>query len=56
MVKVEFLGPIAREAIEVDAKDLNELADILSKDDDIKEWLPKCAVAVNDVLQIEAIY
>ncbi len=56
MVKVEFLGPIAREAIEVDAKDLNELADILSKDDDIKEWLPKCAVAVNDEIVTDRSY
>ena len=48
MVKVEFLGPINKESIEVDVKDLKELKDLLSKDEEIKKWLENSAVAVND--------
>ena len=48
MVKVEFLGPIGKENIEVDVKDLKELKDLLSKDEEIKKWLENSAVAVND--------
>jgi molybdopterin synthase sulfur carrier subunit len=48
MVKVEFLGPISKESIEVDVKDLKELKDLLSKDEKIKKWLENSAVAIND--------
>ena len=48
MVKVEFLGPIGKENIEVDVKDLKELKDLLSKDEKIKKWLENSAVAIND--------
>ncbi len=48
MVKVEFLGPISKEPLEIDIKNLNELKDILQKDDSLKEWLDSLAVAVND--------
>jgi molybdopterin synthase sulfur carrier subunit len=50
MVKVEFLGPIQKEALELDIKNLNELATILQQDEEMKEWLENCAVAVNDTL------
>jgi len=50
MVKVEFLGPIGKEPIEVDAKTLSDVAEILKKDPEIEEWLDKCAVAVNDAM------
>ena len=50
MVKVEFLGPIQKEALVLDIKNLNELAAILQEDEDVKEWLQNCAVAVNDTL------
>ena len=50
MVKVEFLGPIQKEALELEIDNLNELAAILQKDDAMKEWLDNCAVAVNDTL------
>ena len=50
MVKVEFLGPIQKEPLELDIKNLNELAVILQKDEEMKEWLESCAVAVNDNL------
>ncbi|WP_457743670.1 MoaD/ThiS family protein [Sulfurimonas sp.] len=50
MVKVEFLGPIQKEALELEITNLNELAAILQKDEEMKEWLDNCAVAVNDTL------
>ena len=48
MVKVEFLGPISREPLEVDIKNLSELKEILQKDNSLSEWLESLAVAVND--------
>ncbi len=50
MAKIEFLGPIGKPPVEVDIKNLDELKEIFSKDDDIKEWLKICAVAVNDTI------
>lgn len=50
MITVEFLGPIARDSINVKARDLRELRDILSNDEELKEWLKSCAVAINDEL------
>ncbi|MBL0708074.1 MAG: MoaD/ThiS family protein [Sulfurimonas sp.] len=50
MVRVEFLGPIQKEVLELDIINLNELADILQDDKDMKEWLDISAVAVNDTL------
>ena len=48
MVRVEFLGPIGKEPMEVDVKSLKELREILNKDEELKEWLSNSAVAVND--------
>jgi len=50
MVKVEFLGPINKESLELEVKSLKELKDILSKDEELKKWLENSAVAVNDRL------
>ena len=50
MVRVEFLGPIQKEALELDISNLNQLAEILQKDEQVKEWLESSAVAVNDTL------
>ena len=50
MVRVEFLGPIQRETIELDIANLNELATILKDDQEMQEWLENSAVAVNDTL------
>jgi len=50
MVKVEFLGPIAREPMEVDVHSLAELSKLLFDEESIRPWLEKCAVAVNDVM------
>ena len=50
MVKVEFLGPIEKENMEVDVKNLKELKDLLKNDNELKGWLENSAVAVNDKL------
>ena len=50
MVRVEFSGPIQKEALDLEIVNLNELAAILEKDEEVKEWLENCAVAVNDNL------
>jgi molybdopterin synthase sulfur carrier subunit len=50
MVKVEFLGPIQKDPLELDIKNLNELAEILQKDKEMSEWLENSAVALNDTL------
>ncbi|EAK5303576.1 MoaD/ThiS family protein [Campylobacter jejuni] len=48
MVKVEFLGPINKENLELEVKKLKELKEILQKDESLKEWLELCAVSLND--------
>jgi molybdopterin synthase sulfur carrier subunit len=50
MVRVEFLGPIQKDALELDISNLNELATILQKDKELLEWLQNSAVAVNDTI------
>lgn len=50
MVKVEFLGPINKNAMEVEIKNLNELSTILKNDSEVSSWLENCAVAINDTL------
>ena len=50
MVRVEFLGPIQKEALELEISNLNELATILQNDEEVSEWLATCAVAINDTL------
>ena len=48
MVRVEFLGPIQKEPLELEITNLNELAAILQEDKELAEWLENSAVAVND--------
>ena len=50
MTVVEFLGPIERENMEVDIKNLKELKDIFADDKKLQEWLEISAVALNDTL------
>ena len=50
MVRVEFLGPIQKDALELDIKNLSELATVLQDDSEMSEWLANSAVAVNDTL------
>ncbi len=50
LVKVEFLGPIQKEPLELEITNLKQLADILQKDEELAQWLENSAVAVNDTL------
>lgn len=50
MVKIEFLGPINKDPMEVEVKSLKELSEILKKDNDLTSWLENCAVAINDTM------
>jgi len=50
MIRVEFLGPIKKEPLDLKISNLNELSEILNKDENLKKWLDNSAVAVNDVL------
>ena len=50
MAKIEFLGPINREAMEVDISNLSELKSLLKDDEALQGWLANSAVAVNDML------
>lgn len=50
MIKVEFLGPIGKETIEIEAATLSDVAKRLKEESDLAEWLDKCAVAVNDTM------
>lgn len=50
MVNVEFLGPINKDPLNVEISNLNELSVMLQDDEQLVNWLEKCAVAVNDTL------
>ena len=50
MIRVEFLGPIGKEPLEVEASTLGELSELLRQDESLADWLQKCAVAVNDTM------
>jgi len=50
MVTIEFLGPIGKEPLILDITNLNELSEILKKDDSLSIWLKNSACAINDVL------
>ncbi len=54
MVRVEFLGPINKEPLELDITNLQELAEILKDDVEASKWLESSAVAVNDKLVSKA--
>ena len=50
MVKIEFLGPIGKDPIEVDISNLEQLSEILKSDKELEPWLRSSAVAVNDTI------
>ena len=50
MVKVEFLGPIQKESMQLEAETLHDVAKVLSEDAELKAWLESAAVALNDTL------
>jgi len=50
MIKVEFLGPIGKAPMEIEAKTLADISAKLKEDSTLSEWLDKCAVALNDIM------
>ena len=50
MIKVEFLGPIGKAPMEIEAATLADVSEVLKRDVDLAQWLEKCAVAVNDTM------
>ena len=50
MVIVEFLGPIGKSPIEIEADTLLDVSVKLKEDVTLVHWLEKCAVAVNDTM------
>jgi len=50
MVKVEFLGPINKDSLELDISNLSQLSDILKKDESLHQWIENSAIAINDIL------
>ena len=48
MVRVEFLGPIGKEPVMMEARSLKDVAKRLQEDPELRKWLGECAVAVND--------
>ena len=50
MVKVEFLGPIDKAPMEMEATTLADVSAKLKEDESLITWLEKCAVALNDTM------
>jgi len=50
MVRIEFLGPIGKEPLDLNISNLSELSKILKQDDSLSIWLKNSACAINDVL------
>ena len=50
MAKVEFLGPIGRETLNVDIKSLAELKELFANDEELSKWLEISSVAINDTM------
>ena len=50
MVKVEFLGPIGKAPMEIEAATLVDVAVRLKDESELSGWLDKCAVALNDTM------
>lgn len=48
MITVEFMGPIGRSPMQVEANNLEILAALLKQDGELAPWLANCAIAVND--------
>ena len=50
MVTVEFLGPIGKPPMEIEAATLGELAEVLKHVEGVDAWLGTSAVAINDTM------
>ena len=50
MVTIEFLGPIQKAPLTLEASSLRDVARVLKEDPEMGQWIENCAVAVNDTL------
>ncbi|MFA6189444.1 MAG: MoaD/ThiS family protein [Sulfuricurvum sp.] len=50
MITVEFLGPIKKPVLSMEASTLHDVARVLKEDTEMGQWIDSCAVAVNDTL------
>jgi len=50
MVTVEFLGPIGKTSIQIEANTLADVSAKLKEEAELTQWLDKCAVALNDTM------
>ena len=50
MITVEFLGPIGKVPLEMEANTLADVSAKLKEDTVLSQWLDKCAVALNDTM------
>ena len=50
MVRIEFLGPINKENMDLEINNLSELSELQKNDKEVSTWLETCAVAINDTL------
>ena len=50
MITIEFLGPIGKEPLSVNASTLSEIKEILKEDASLSDWLNNSAVALNDTI------
>jgi len=50
MVTIEFLGPIQKAPLTLEAASLRDVAKVLKEDPEMGQWIENCAVAVNDTL------
>ena len=53
MITIEFFFFFQKDKINVEAATLNDVAEHLSKDEELKTWIETCAVAVNDVMVMD---
>ena len=56
MVIIDFLGPIAQESIELDIKTLKDLSVFMENNESLRDWIDKCAIAVNDKIVTDKNY
>ena len=55
MVTIEFLGPIQKAPLSLEAASLHDVADALKNDTEMAQWLENCAVAVNDARLVQGL-
>ena len=56
MVTVEFMGPIGREPMQIEADSVAALASVLNQDPSLSSWLESSAIAVNDEMVLDKNY